>query len=89
MDSIIGKLLNSENNKKSEIFNKNLKLFFDVKKIYLDKNNVINNLKGFLTYNKNEISELILESKFSNQKNIKLTIKNNGKEKITTLFLIY
>ena len=86
MDSIIGKLLNSENNKKSEIFNKNLKLFFDVKKIYLDKNNVINNLKGFLTYNKNEISELILESKFSNQKNIKLTIKNNGKEKITTLF---
>jgi len=86
MDSIIGKLLNSENNKKSEIFNKNLKLFFDVKKIYLDKNNVINNLKGFLTYNKNEISELILESKFSNQKNIKLTIKNNSKEKITTLF---
>ena len=41
---------------------------------------------GFLSLDKNIISELNLESKFSDQKNIKLTIKNNGKEKITTLF---
>ena len=86
IDDIIEKLLNSENDKKIEFLRKNLKLIFDVEKVYLDKNNTINDLKGFLSLNKNKISELILESKFSNQKNIKLTIRNNGEEKITTLF---
>ena len=86
IDDIIEKLLNSENDKKIEFLRKNLKLIFDVEKVYLDKNNTINDLKGFLSFNKNKISELILESKFSNQKNIKLTIRNNGEEKITTLF---
>ena len=85
INNIIEKLLNSENDKKVKFFNKNFKLIFDIEKIYLDKNNIINRLKGFLSFNKNEISELILESKFSNQKNIKFTIKNNNKEKITTL----
>jgi len=86
IDKIIEILLNSENDKKIEFFNKNLNFIFDIKKINLDKNNNINDLKGFLTLNKNVISELNLESKFPNQKNIKLTIKNNGEEKITTLY---
>jgi hypothetical protein len=86
VNNIIDELLKSENNKKSEFFNKNFKLTFDIEKVYLDKKNVINNLRGFLFFDKNEISELSLESKFSNQKNIKFTIKNNDEEKITTLF---
>jgi hypothetical protein len=85
IDNVIEKLLNSENSKKTKFFNKNFKLIFDIKKIYLDKNNFINSLEGFLSFNKSEISELILVSKFSNQKNIKFTIKTNGSEKITTL----
>ena len=86
IDKVIDKLLNSKNNKKSEFFNKNSKFIFDVKKVYLDKDNMIKNLKGFASFNNNQISELSLDSEFSNQKNIKLTIKNNGKEKVTTLF---
>jgi len=86
IDSIIEKFLVSENNKKSKFINKDFNLIFNIEKIYLDKSNIINDLEGFLSFNKNEISELILESKFSNQKKIKFTIKNNGKEKITTLF---
>ena len=86
IDKIIEKLLNLENDKKSEFFNKDFKFIFDIKKINLDKNNNINDLEGFLSLNKNVISELKLQSKFSNQKNIKLTINNNGEEKITTLF---
>ena len=86
IDSIIEKLLVSENNKKSKFINKDFNLILKIEKIYLDKSNIINDLEGFLSFNKNEISELILESKFSNQKKIKFTIKNNGKEKITTLF---
>tara|TARA_Y100000389_G_scaffold55026_1_gene50903 strand:- start:751 stop:2943 length:2193 start_codon:yes stop_codon:yes gene_type:complete len=86
VDKIIDKLLNSEDDNKSDFVNKNLKLTFDIKRVYLDKKNILNNLRGFLFFDKNEVSELSLESKFSNQKNIKFTIKNNGEEKITTLF---
>ena len=43
-------------------------------------------MKGLISFDKSEISELNLESKFSNQKSIKLTIKKIGEEKITTLF---
>jgi hypothetical protein len=86
INNIIDRSLDSENDKKSEFFNRNLKLIFNVEKIYLDKNNFINNLKGFLSLDRNEISQLNLESKFTDQKKIKLTIKNNGKEKIIALF---
>ena len=86
IDNIIDRLLNSKNNKNLDFLNKNSKLIFDIEKIYLDKKNIIDDLKGFLFIEDNEISELKLESKFSDKKNIKLTIKSNGKEKITTLF---
>ena len=84
--SIIDELLDSENDKKFKIFNKNFKIIFDINTIYLDKDNNINNLKGFLLLKKNKISELNLESKFSNNQNIKFTIKDNGNEKVTTLY---
>ena len=86
INSIINELLDSGNDNKLKIFNKNFRINFDVKKIYLNKNNTINTLKGFLFLKKNEISELELESNFSNNENIKFTIKDNGNEKITTLY---
>ena len=86
IDKIIEKLLNPDDGKKTSSINKNTKFIFDIKKVYLDKNNNIRNLKGFLSLNKDEISELNLKSNFSNQKKIKLTIKKVGNEKITTLF---
>jgi len=84
--NIIQRLLNSENDNKLEIFNKNFQIIFDIERIYLDKKNTTEKLKGFLSLNKNEIIELNLESKFSDQKKIKFTIKKNGNEKVTTLY---
>ncbi len=86
INNIITSLLDSDNDKKSETFNKNLKLFIDIKKVHLDKKNFMKNLKGSLYLNNNEITKLNLQSRFSNKKNIKFTIKNNGIETITTLF---
>ena len=86
INSIIDELLDSGNDNKLKIFNKNFRINFDVKKIYLNKNHTINTLKGFLFLNKNEISELELESNFSNNEHIKFTIKDNDNEKITTLY---
>ncbi len=86
INKIVTKLLSS-NDKKNDFFNKSFKLLFDIKKIYLDKDNTSNNLKGFLLLDNNEITEVNLESKFSNKKDIKFTIKtSDNNEKITTLF---
>ena len=86
ISNIIDELLDSENDNKFKIFNKNFKIIFDIESIYLDKDNSTNNLKGFLSLNKNKISELNLESKFTNNQNIKFTIKDNGNEKVTTFY---
>ena len=86
INNIIDKILNPENENNLKIFNKNFKIFFDVKEIYLDRKNTISKLKGFLSFNNNEISELNLESNFSNQEKIKFTIKKNNIEKVTTLY---
>ena len=61
-------------------------MIFNIERIYLDKENIIESLKGSLFLNNNEISELNLISKFFNNKNIKFTIKNSGNEKVTTLY---
>jgi hypothetical protein len=87
INNLITELLASKNSKKLNFFNKKYKVIFDIKKIYLDKNNISNNLKGFLILNNNEISKLNLESEFSTKEKIKFTINtNDNDEKVTTLF---
>ncbi|MBD1137453.1 hypothetical protein IDH33_01265 [Pelagibacterales bacterium SAG-MED43] len=86
VNSIIDELLNSENDEKLKLFDKNFKIIFDIKKVFLDKDNTIKKLTGFLTLNENEISDLNLASVFSDNQNIKFTIKDNGNEKVTTLY---
>ena len=87
INKIVKELLESKSNNKQNIFNKNFKFFFDIKKIYLDNVNSTNNLKGFMLLEDNEINELNLESEFSKNQTIKFTIKTtDNDEKILTLF---
>ena len=87
INKIVTELLESKSNKKQDIFNKKLNFLFDIKKIYLDKVNTVNNLKGFIILDDNEVNELNLESEFLNNQIIKFTIKtNDDNEKVTTLF---
>ena len=86
INKIVDNLFESNENKKLELFNDNIKLDFDIDKVFFDKNNIIKNLKGYLFLDHNKISEADLVSNFSNKKNIKLTIQTNGGKKITTLF---
>jgi hypothetical protein len=83
---IIEKILNSNNKSKFELFNKDFKFDFDINKIYLNNNDNISDLTGHLLFSNNKIKKLVLESKFSNQKNIKFTINTNENEQITTIF---
>ena len=87
INTIVTELLESKDENKQNIFNKNFNFLFDIKKIHLDKTNITNDLRGSLLLADNKITELNLVSEFSNKKKIKFTIKtNDNDEKITTLF---
>ncbi len=86
IDNLIDQLLDTEDEKNLNYFNKNFKIIFDLEKIYLNKDSIINNFKGFIYLKENKIKELNLDSKFSDDQIIKFTIMNNGNEKVTTLY---
>ena len=86
IDNLIDQLLDTEDEKNLNYFNKNFKIIFDLEKIYLNKDSIINNFKGFIYLKENKIKELNLDSKFSDNQIIKFTIMNNGNEKVTTLY---
>ena len=87
INKIITEFLNTKNNDKQKILNKNFSLMFDIKEIYLDKNNITYNLGGSIILKKDKISELNLAAEFLNNEKINFTIKTSDKgEKITTLF---
>jgi hypothetical protein len=85
-DHLITELLKSNKNNKKIFFSKDFELKINVKKVYLDTNNKIDNLKGKIILSKNEVVNLNLESDFSDNKKITFTIRDNNGEKITTLF---
>jgi hypothetical protein len=85
-DHFITELLKSNEDNKKKFFSKNFELKINVKKVYLDLNNKIDNLKGKVILSNNEVVNLNLESEFSDNKKITFTIRDNNGEKITTLF---
>ena len=85
-DHLITELLKSNEDNKKFFFSKDFELKINVKKVYLDSNNKIDNLKGKIFLSKNEVVNLNLESDFSDNKKITFTIRDNNGEKITTLF---
>ena len=86
INRLIDNLINSKNKKKYNLFKDDFKINIKIDQTYLDKKNIIKNLKGYLIYNNNEIYESKLESSFSNNKKIKFTINTDNGTKITTLY---
>jgi hypothetical protein len=84
-NKLIENLLKSSN-KNENLFSENFKIDINIKKVNLDKDNILKNLKGFLILRDNEVLEANLDSSFLSQKKIKLTIKTVNGEKITTFF---
>ena len=87
---IIDEIMDGNNDDSSIFSNLNSKINLKIKKTYIDDLYFINNLTGKINYKDNKISNLNLESVFSNNKKLKLSIKTNKKnEKITTFFTGY
>ena len=88
---IIDEILHTDEKVSSSIFS-NLTSYIDIKinKAYLDQEEFVNDLSGYIQYKNNKINNLNLVSTFPNNKKLSLTINTNKKnEKITTLFSDY
>ncbi len=72
--------------KTKKIFDNNFKINIKINKTFLDKDNITNNLNGYLVFKNSEIINGDLDSFFPNNKKIKLTIRSTPNEKITTLY---
>ena len=87
---IINNIMDSHEESSSIFEDINSKINIDIKKTYIDQVNYVNNLYGNINFNNNKINDLKLESTFSNDKKINLSIKtNNNSETITKLFTAY
>ena len=85
-DNLIENLFESNQNKSSPI-NINNKFNLNIDKIRLDKDNILKNFVGNLTFKNKKIDNGKLEGFFTSNKKLKLTINKKGNNKVTTLFL--
>ncbi len=85
---IIDDLLKDDKNLESskKIFSKNFKLNIKIEEAFIDKDHLIENLGGYLTFNNNEVIDANLAGDFSNNQRINFTIRSTSNEKITTLY---
>ena len=84
---IIDDLLKAEKNSVNEkIFSRNFKLNVNIKEAFLDKDHLIEDLNGYLTFNDSEIIDANLVGDFSDNQRINFTIRSTSDEKITTLY---
>ncbi len=87
LTKILDDLLKPENNFEiDKLFENNFKLNIKSEKTFLDKETIVNNLEGYLVLENNEIVDANLESFFSKNKKLKLTIKSVSNEIITTFY---
>ena len=85
-NSLISNLLESENNKKRKIFKNDINLNLNLSEIYIDNENIVKDLNGFLRIENNKVVEAQISTLFSNNDNLTFTITTKNDEKITTLF---
>ncbi len=85
-DNLIENILFSDENSFA-ILNKNFKMKVNINKVRLDNEYNLNNFSGNLYFKDKKIYDANLSGNFSNDKKMKFTVKSNGSNKITTLFL--
>ena len=85
-NKLIDNFLKTDSKKSKNIFADNLRFKMNIEKTYLDKQNVIKNLEGYLVLSGNEVIDANIVSQFSAEKKIRFTVKEDNNEKITTFF---
>jgi hypothetical protein len=86
-NKLIEDLLDSKEDKKFELFNKNLDLNINIDKVFIDDEYLLNNLSGKIYFKKNNINDANLSAFFSNDEKFTFTVNTNNNEgKVTTLY---
>ena len=75
-----------EDSKNKDIFDKDLTLKLDLKKVYLHDDHVVYDLTGNLKFIDNNLTNANINSKFNDNERIIFTIISNDDQKVTTLF---
>jgi hypothetical protein len=73
-DPIITSLLESKDDQQLNIFRENINISLNFSDVYLDNNNVIENLKGKLQIIDNKVDQANISALFDNNKNLTFTI---------------
>ena len=85
--NIIDDLLKADKNlDNKKIFSNNFKLNVKIKEALIDKDYLIEDLDGYLTFKNSEVIDANLAGDFSNNQRINFTIRSTLNEKITTLY---
>ena len=77
LSKIINNIMDTNDNSSNIFNNFNSKIDVNIKKTFIDETNYINNLSGFIKFKNNKVDNLKLNSFFSNNKKISLTINTN------------
>ena len=85
-DPIITNLLESKDDQQLDIFKDNINISLNFSDVYLDRSNVVKNLKGKLRIIDNKVDQANISAQFDDNKNLSFTIITKDYEKITTLF---
>ena len=85
-NKLIEDLLDSKEDKKFELFNKNLDLNINIDKVFIDDEYLLNNLSGKIYFKKNNINDANLSAFFSNDEKFTYTVNTNNEGKVTTLY---
>ena len=87
INGLIDNIIESNEKDKVKLLSKKYDFRVKVNEVYLDKDFVVNNLKGSFSLKKNKILAAELNANFSKDKILKFTVNSNQQEKVTTLYL--
>ncbi|MDB3960272.1 AsmA-like C-terminal region-containing protein, partial [Candidatus Pelagibacter sp.] len=85
-DTIITNLLESKDDQQLDVFRESININLNFSEVYIDNNNIVNNLNGKLRIVDNKLDQANIFAIFDNDNNFKFTINTKNGEKITTLF---
>jgi len=87
ISNIVDEILKSDDEDSLKLFDKKNRIFkvnFD--KNYIDKEHYLVNLKGKFKIKNNDLYDMDFDSKFSNNKNLSLSVKTNNNNKVTIFY---
>ena len=85
-NSLIENLLDDKKQKKNELFNKDLELDINIKKVFIDDEFLLNNLNGKIFFKKSNLHKANLSAQFLNDEKFTFTVNTNEEETVTTLY---